>query len=429
MKKILFLTIFSIISLTLFAQTEFENKLSSLKGISEIQKLNTNVYPEKYEMYIEQNVNGTNSDKGKFKQRIIVGFRGYDRPTVIVTEGYSANYALSERFREELSELCNANIIVCEYRYFEKSCPEPLDWQYLTVNNSLDDLHNIRKTFGEIFKGKWLSTGVSKGGSTCTYYRARYPEDVDVSVAYVAPISHAPEDGRHEPFLNKKVGTPAERKAVKDCMTEFMKRKPNLLPMLDTFVVNHKYNFYLPNKNIFDYMVLEYEFSLWQWGTPISTIPSKKENDVVWFNYLIQMVEPSYFSYPSSYLPFFYQVVREFGYYGYDIKNIKKYTDLKSTKDYVNQIMLPQELRDVKFDPTLYKFTEDYLRNNDPKHIFIYGENDPWTASGVADWLNCDNKTNMKVYVQPNGSHLARINNMPSKTKEEIKNKISDWLK
>lgn len=431
MKKFLIVLIFSVFSLTLTAQSETTllDKLSSLKGISDIEKLDSKNYSEKYVMFIEQNINGNSPENGTFKQRVIVGFRGFDRPTILVTEGYSASYATRERYREELSELYNANLVVVEHRYFEKSVPQPTNWNFMTIENSANDLHHVRETFGKIFTKKWVATGISKGGSTCTYYRAFYPNDVDATVAYVAPISHAVIDGRHEKFLLKKVGTKEEREKIKDCQVEFMKRKSKILNMLDTFSVNHNYHYYVPLSQVYDYMVLEYEFSLWQWGTPVSTIPSKGESDIVWFKYIVDMVGPDYFASESDNTPFFYQVLREFGYYGYSLKNIKKYTDLKDTKHYVRDIMVPQEMRNTEFDKTVYKFTEKYLKENDPTLIFIYGENDPWTASGVAGWLNCKKKQNMQVFVQPNGSHLSRISNMPPEMKKQITDKLDKWLK
>lgn len=410
-------------------KSDFLQKLSALKGVSDIEKLNSNVYKEKYVLYFSQNLDPKDPSKGSFKQRVIVGFRGFDCPTVLETEGYSANYSTNQYYREELSELYNANLIVVEHRFFAKSVPEPANWDFMTIENSANDLHNVRETFGKIFKNKWVATGISKGGSTCVYYRAFFPNDVDVSVAYVAPISRALVDGRHEKFLLKKAGTKEERDKIHDCQVEFMKRKPKLISMLDTFSTNHNYKYYRPLTEIYDYMVLEYEFSLWQWGTPVSTIPSKGENDKVWFKYLAETVEPDYFSYPSEYMPFFYQAAKEFGYYGYSTKSIKKYTELKNTKNYVKEIMLPEEMRSVKFDKTVCKFTESYLKKNDPTLIFIYGQNDPWTASGVAKWLNCKKKQNMAVYVQPGGSHLSRITNMPENMRKEITEKLDKWLK
>lgn len=409
--------------------SEFLQKLKALPGVSDITAIRRGPYLEKYELYITQNLDANDPKAGTFKQRLVVGFRGFNKPTVMITGGYSADYALYSYYTEELTEMLEANQVFCEYRYFSKSTPEPCNWDYMTVDNSLADLHNVRVTFGEILKGKWLSTGISKGGSTCTYYRTAYPDDVDASVAYVAPVSKALEDGRHEKFLNKTVGTKADREAMKSVMEELMNRKSRLVPMLDTFCVNRGLKFYIPIDQVYDFEVMELEFSLWQWGKGPNGAPRRVDGDVEWFEYLVAEVEPDYFAYPNSTLPFFYQTLREFGYYGYDYKKLGKNASIKSSKDYVKWVMVPEEMRDVKFSKDLYKRTCAYLKKNDPTHIFIYGANDPWTASGVAPWLDCSKKKNMKIYVQPGGSHLARIGNMPAQTKKEIIARVMGWMR
>ena len=431
--------ILSLFVLNVMAQGEasdFLKQLQSVAGVSEIKSLQSDFFKEKYVMKIEQNLDGQDASKGKFKQRIIVGLRGLDRPTVIVTEGYFAHYALSPSYKEELCQLFDANVVVCEYRYFAESVPsvsgfpnDPHSWDYLTVDNSLSDIHHVRQAMGQIFKGKWISTGISKGGQTTMFYRATYPDDVDVSVSYVAPLNKSVEDGRHEPFLAKKVGTKDEREDVFDAQEELMERKQRLMPRFEQYVKDKNYHYSVSAADVYDYCVMEYPFALWQWGTPTTTIPDDDASDDVWFNYLTNVSSPDYFSSPSDFTPFFVQAARELGYYGYSRKGLKKWQSVKSTKAYLRRIMLPQWLSGIKFDKTLYKRTVKYLKENDPKHIFIYGENDPWSASGVAGWLDCSKKQNMRVYVQPRGSHRARIGNMPEGMKAEIMSRLTEWLK
>lgn len=413
--------------------TEFMKNLCALPGVSDVKKLETTRFPEKYVLKIRQNLDTDNAEAGTFNQRIIVGYVGEDRPTVIVTEGYNADYAMSPSYIEELSDLFDANMVFCEYRYFGESMPKPTDWNFLTVENSLGDLHNVNTTFRKLFKGKWISTGISKGGQTTMFYRTYYPNDVDVSVSYVAPLNKSVEDGRHEPFLRDEVGTKKERKAVHNAQLEMFKRKSSLVEMLEKKVKADGLNFNLPLDEIFDYELMEYPFAFWQWGTPVSEIPSSKDSDEVWFEHLMKVSGPDYFSVPGRYLSFNMQALRELGYYGYEIDpDFKKYCSISSTKDYLRRLMIPEsmgEWRNVSFDPTLYNKTVEYLKNNDPKHIFIYGEIDPWTASGVAGWLDCSGKQNMRVYVQPRGSHKARIGNMPEDMKTEIMERLNGWLK
>lgn len=409
--------------------TEFMKRLCHLGGVSNVSRLDTDKYSEKYVINIQQNVDGNDGTKGTFNQRVIVGFRGYDRPTVIVTEGYSADYSLNSRYEEELTRLFDANLVFCEYRYFSKSVPEPCNWDYMTVDNSLRDLHNVRQTLGEIFQGKWISTGISKGGQTTMFYRATYPNDVDISVSYVAPLNKGVEDGRHEPFLNDEVGTREERTAVLNAQREMLKRKGDLLDKFEKYCSEKGYKYNVGISEIYDYCVLEYPFALWQWGTPISIIPATDASNDTWFDHMIATSSPDYFSCPNQYLPFFVQAARELGYYGYSTEGLEDLIDTKRTKGYLAKLMLPEELNGIKFDKRLHKRTVKFLKKNDPKHIFIYGEIDPWTSSGVAGWLDCSDKLNMRVYVEPRGSHKARISTMPEDTKNEIIGRITKWLK
>ena len=408
-----------------FAQTVLEQKINAISAIKEIRPLETSEFSEKYVTYFTQPLDHRHPEKGSFRQRVIVSHVGFDRPTVIVTEGYGAAYALRSQYREELSKLLNANMIFVEYRYFLESTPEPKDWQYLTAENSADDLHAITTAFKNIYPGKWIATGISKGGQTTLLYRTFYPDDVDISVPYVAPLCYGVEDGRHEPFLHK-VSTPENRKKIEDFQLEALKRKATLLPRFEKYCTEKNYSFRAPIEEIYDYSVLEYSFALWQWGTPISSIPATTASDDEIFSHLLAISEPGYFTADSPNASFFVQAARELGYYGYDVQPFKQYLSIQSSEGYLHRLMLPEELKDMPFDKTLSKKITKFLKKQDPKMIFIYGQNDPWTAAGVT-WLK--NKKNIHVFIQPNGSHLARISTLPEAEKAEVMELINEWLK
>ena len=412
-------------SVSSFAQTVLEQKISAISAIKEIRPLETSEFSEKYVTYFTQPLDHRHPEKGSFRQRVIVSHVGFDRPTVIVTEGYGAAYALRSQYREELSKLLNANMIFVEYRYFLESTPEPKDWQYLTAENSADDLHAITTAFKNIYPGKWIATGISKGGQTTLLYRTFYPDDVDISVPYVAPLCYGVEDGRHEPFLYK-VSTPENRKIIEDFQLEALKRKATLLPRFEKYCTEKNYSFRAPIEEIYDYSVLEYSFALWQWGTPISSIPATTASDDEIFSHLLAISEPGYFTADSPNASFFVQAARELGYYGYDVQPFKQYLSIQSSEGYLHRLMLPEELKDMPFDKTLSKKITKFLKKQDPKMIFIYGQNDPWTAAGVT-WLK--NKKNIHVFIQPNGSHLARINTLPEAEKAKVMELINEWLK
>lgn len=420
----LLLFVLLLASTAVTAQTALQQKLTIVSTIVEIRALESKRFKEKYVTYFAQPLDHRHPEKGSFRQRVVVSHVGFDRPTVIVTEGYGGAYALHPDYREELSRLFNANLIFVEHRYFLESTPEPKDWQYLTAESSADDLHVVRMAFKDIYPGKWIATGISKGGQTALLYRTFYPDDVDITVPYVAPLCYGVEDGRHEPFLQK-VSTPENRRRIEEFQTEALKRKASLLSRFKKYCEEKKLKFRAPIEEIYDYCVLEYSFALWQWGTPIESIPASTEPDDKIFKHLLGISGPDYFVAESSNTSFFVQAARELGYYGYDTRPFKKYLSIKSSKGYLHQLMLPEELKEMPFDKTLSQKIKKFLKKNDPKMIFIYGQNDPWTAAGVT-WLK--GKRNIHVFVEPGGSHLARIGTLPEAEKEKVMKLINDWL-
>ena len=76
-------------------------------------------------------------------------------------------------------------------------------------------------------------------------------------------------------------------------------------------------------------------------------------------------------------------------------------------------------------DKELPESEKSRIHDNDPKMIFIYGEIDPWSAAMVPAFKG---KKNEQIYIQPRGSHRARIGNMPEDMKERILTQMNKWL-
>lgn len=428
-KRFSFLLSFLFVAFAAIAQqNEIEKMLKGIEFVKSFEKLEkADTTRQYYLMKFTQLLDTDNPAAGSFEQRVMLGHRGYDRPVVLVTEGYGADYAFnSPRYMEELTKIMDANIIFVEHRYFLESTPEPCNWDYLTIENSMDDYHSIITCFKPFYGRKWASTGISKGGSTSIFLRAYYPEDLDVSVPYVGPLSCAVEDGRHESFLEQ-VSTKANRDAIRDFQRELFERKERLLPMFDEYCLSKDLTFRVPTSTIYDLLVLEYQFSMWQWGTPVSTIPALDSDDKTILDYFIKMCGPDYFAAQNSIESFFVQAVKDFGYYGYNIEPFRKYVNEKEIEGYLKRVLLPEEFADVEFDDSNYRFVTDFYTENDPEMILVYGEVDPWTASGIT-WLRDRNKENIKVFIQPGGSHRARILNMPEDMKNQILEQLNKWM-
>ena len=402
---------------------ELYQKLCTLKGVITVDSLPSDYSTEKYVVTIRQPLDHKHPEKGSFTQRVVISHEGFDRPTVLVTEGYGGDYALNPRYRDELAGLFQTNTVFVEHRYFSGSVPDSVDWQYLTAQNSASDLHLITTLFKQIYPQKWISTGISKGGQTALIYRAFFPNDVDITVPYVAPVSRSAEDGRHEPFLNV-VGDKKTRQAILSFQREVLKRRGEIIPLLEKFCMEKQLSFRISMNEVLDYCVLEYSFAFWQWGTPASQIPANSATTEVLFKHLTEISGPDYFATGQPTQAFFIQAARELGYYGYDIEPFKDLLFIRTAKDYLQRIMLPEGIT-IQFQPELYKKLTNFIETSDPRLIFVYGEYDPWTSVGIT---KLDGKKNMFVAIQPKGSHRARINTLPDSLRDKVIKTIKLWL-
>ena len=402
---------------------ELYQKLCTLKGVITVDSLPSDYSTEKYVVTIRQPLDHKHPEKGSFTQRVVISHEGFDRPTVLVTEGYGGDYALNPRYQDELAGLFQTNTVFVEHRYFSGSVPDTVDWQYLTAQNSASDLHLITTLFKQIYPQKWISTGISKGGQTALIYRAFFPDDVDITVPYVAPVSRSAEDGRHEPFLNV-VGDKKTRQAILSFQREVLKRRGEIIPLLEKFCMEKQLSFRISMNEVLDYCVLEYSFAFWQWGTPASHIPANSATTEVLFKHLTEISGPDYFATGQPTQAFFIQAARELGYYGYDIEPFKDLLFIRTAKDYLQRIMLPEGIT-IQFQPELYKKLTNFIETSDPRLIFVYGEYDPWTSVGIT---KLDGKKNMFVAIQPKGSHRARINTLPDSLRDKVIQTIKLWL-
>ncbi len=404
---------------------ELQSRIEALEGVVEVTSLPAGEFKEKYEVMLRQPLDWHNPDAGTFQQRVVVMHVGEDRPTMLITQGYGAGFALRPAYREEISRLFDMNMVFVEHRYFDRSMPENPDWRYLTAENSAWDLHAIKTLFATIYPSKWLASGISKGGTTTMLYATFFPGDVDIYVPYVGPVCTSREDRRFKSYLSE-ISTPEKRVVVEAYQREVLRRKADLLPRFEAFCQAQQLSFRIPISEVYDYCVLEYAFSFWQWGHEVDIIPATTASDEELVDHLIRYVGPDYFAEGGENASFFVQAAKELGYYPYDLKPFKREIELRSTRDYLRRIFIPESLRRVKFDKGLYKKMRRYLKQNDPRMLMVYGEDDPWTAPG-AGWA-VRGKENMHYFVDPAGSHRARILTLPEEEQQQAIAILRSWL-
>ena len=377
---------------------------------------NNPFFNKTYEVMIRQYLDYKDTIKGSFLQRVFVSDKSVKSPVVFITEGYTGDYMGNKKYLNELSPLINANQIGVEHRYFGKSVPYPLDWNYLTVENAANDHHRVDQIFKKYYSGKWISTGISKGGFTSLAFRTFFPEDVDGTVAYVGPLNFGVEDGRHEIFL-KHVGTKECREKIQSFQKEILRRRSEMIPLLEKYAVDKKLNFFMDLNKVLDYSVLEYSFSFWQWGNSCNSIPPLTSADTSLFNYFVKIIGPDYFAYDKNgkKSPFFYQAAREEGYYGYDTKPFKGLLSIKNARGYLNRYMVPCNDA-ITFSKKTDLKVKTYLKKRATNVILIYGGNDPWTASSA----NVRSKGNNIKIIKSGGCHNTRISNLTEEQKKEV---------
>jgi hypothetical protein len=382
-------------------------------------------YSEACELYLDQPLDHKNSIGKYFEQRIFVRHRGFDRPTVMVTEGYAADYAGYPGYDEELAEYLDANLVVVEHRFFGKSVPEPKQWEQLNLENATTDLHRINQILKTIYTGPWISTGISKGGQTTIYYRYFYPDDVLVSVPYVAPLNFSVADKRVFHFQDT-VATESCRENLKAIQRDLLGRREVFQKMFaDSSAARHlTFEKVGGIEKAFEYNVLELGFAYWQWY-PINCadLPETGADAKEVFNAFIAAAGYDFFADQSiaGFEPFFYQALTEMGFYSY---NTNDFDDLlQFVKNPGFNHALPDGIV-VDYDNSLNKKVNRWLLKKGNNMLYVYGAYDAWASTAV----QTGKRTNARKFLLAGGSHATRLRNFDETRRNEAIRLIKGWI-
>ena len=375
-----------------------------------------------FELSIRQPIDHADTTKGYFYQKAFLSHQGFDRPTVIETEGYS----LRSNTLSEVTELLQANQLGVEHRYFGRSFPDSIAYEYLNLTQASADLHHIHELFKPVYAGNWISTGVSKGGVSTLYYNYFYPDDVVASVAYVAPIANATEDTRIYTFLDT-VGTDECREKINNFQLQLLKHRDQIMPMLKSYYSKKGHEFtYLSFEEAYEYAALEFSFGFWQWGNSCKSIPKKEATATELALYFLSTNPMSLFSDAGMnyYGPHYYQAATEMGYYGYDITSFKDYLIALPTDSNPSAIFTPNKMV-VPFSDSLNQAFTTWLATEGNHIIYLYGALDTWSACAVTPSEQVD----AKVFMLPNKHHgNANISGMTGAQKKILKASLENWL-
>lgn len=375
-----------------------------------------------FELRIKQPLDHTDPSKGYFYQSAYLLHRGYTAPTVIVTEGYN----LRRHSEYEITKLLDANQLQIEHRFFGKSMPDSLDYRYLNLKQATADYHHIREIFSAMYSGKWLSTGISKGGATTIFYRFLYPKDTDVGVPYVAPINDEFEEDRIYTFLDT-VGTEACRNGILEVQKALLSRREEVLPRVKYFAKGASAEFsYLDFEQAFEFSVLEYPFSFWQTGADCDRIPRPDAPIDTLLEHFLAVSDLTFFADGAmrDYASHYYQSAEEFGYYGYETEELTGLLKTFAPGSHPHAAFTPNHMQ-VEFKPQLLKDLHKWLKKDANHMIYIYGAKDTWSASAVRP----NDKVDSRWFFLKDRAHFdARIRTMNPSEKQELITTLEQWL-
>ena len=396
-------------------------KLKALPDVEEVMpmKVDSKWFEIGFELRVRQPLDHNKPDGKTFLQSVYLSHADYSKPVILVTEGYASRGGPTPN---ELTSLLRGNQVVVEHRFFGKSCPDSLDWKYLTTQQAAEDHHHIVMLLKRIYSGKWVSTGISKGGQTTLFYRYYFPNDVDASVAYVAPVNLSQEDPRIIKFL-RTVGSEQEREKLRQFQITLLKREKEILSLIDELAVKKGYTFSIGKTLAYEYSVLEFPCGFWQYGHSPDEIPPSDASPDSLLASLDRIASLFYYSDKGikMFEPFQYQAYTEIGYYGYDITDLRQY--LSAVKDPTNIILAPKHT-ELEFHPEVMYDIYTWLRDHGSNILYIYGETDLWGATA----MELSGKTNAVKIVKPGGSHTTRIANLPPQQKELVCSTLEHWL-
>jgi hypothetical protein len=364
-------------------------------------------------MEYDQPVDHQNPAGARFKQRLTLLHRDYAAPTVVYNSGY---FVSTRGSRSQLTVLTSGNQLSMEYRYFAPSRPEPADWTKLNIEQAASDQHRITQALkARIYHtNKWLTTGASKGGMTSLFHRRFFPDDVDATVALVAPFDY-PEDAVQSPTNRyiqylENIGTdPTCRQKLKDFQNLALARRDAMKTRMRQAAT---FTEILGEDRALEFAVEELPFIFWQYGSQsrCTTIPASTATDDAVFKFLDDTVDVTSYGDAdlTDYLPYYHQSATQLGY---PISDESYLTGLMYPGQDTAQAYIPANIPTPAYDNgAAMHDVQSWIASSGQRILLIYGQNDPWSAGAV----DLGNATDSFKFISPNGNHGSSIMTLSS---------------
>jgi len=363
-----------------------------------------------------------------FSQFLTLLYRSRTAPVVLATTGYGIGTSPSQG---EPTRILAANQITMEHRFFNTSTPATLDWSKLSIEQAAADEHAVVAALKPLFSGKWLNTGGSKGGMTALFHRRFYPDDVDATLAYVAPINLANGDTRYPPFIDARDST-ATRLALEAWQAACLDRRAELVALLQADAARRGAAFsFLGADRTLEFAVLESPFILWQYSNAslAARVPPATATAQQLYDYLDQVnlgvVDTWSDDTLAYYQAYYQQCASQLGY------PANKESHLTGKLLYPGQdlpaVYPPTGASKAYDNAAAMQGVQAWMNTSAQRVILVYGQNDPWTA-GALDVPPAAVSRGVRKYVAPLGNHGSKLSSLGAADAQEAYALLGQWL-
>jgi hypothetical protein len=399
-------------------------KINSLEGVSAVEIPPQNGYPRAFQIDITQPVDHGSPAGAKFTQRIYLSHVDETKPMVFAPNGYRSTASSGQ----EIAKVLSTNCLNVTHRYFYDSRPDPLNWKYLTVRQSADDHHRIVTLFKTIYRGKWISSGASKSGLTALFHRRYYPNDVDATIAYVAPFTFGIKDNRFPAYLANIGGSDCYSK-LKKIQLYVLKHRTEILKLIDNYIKTRTETYSMERELLMELNIMDYPFTFWQYfSLNCSAIPDTATSSAQEiFNHYTGIVPISLMSDENIafYEPYTYQAITELGAPAYEtgyLKGFLKKVNPDATGNPNYELVSPSGIT-YSFNNGTIPEIYAWLQNSGNKIIYIYGKNDPWSAGAI----ELSGKADALLIIQQGANHRVKIADLDNP--DQVYLALEKWLK
>lgn len=386
-------------------------------GVAVQEQPTKNVGYHYYTLRFTQPVDHAHPEGATFQQEASLLHRdtGTDAPLIVATTGYS-DYIHDSRV--ELTALLAANQVSIEHRYFGESRPEPADWSKLTIEQAAADEHAIIETLRQVYDGAFVTSGASKGGMTAVYHRRFYPDDVEGTVPYVAPISFGAPDERYPAFVAT-LGPGDCHAQVQAVATEMLAHRRAALEAKASALTGMSFTRVAIGPAV-EEAVASLEWQFWQYvGVGgCATVPAVTDDDQTLFAFL-QKASPINADDDNTFFEaYVYQAYAELGFPDGGADYLDPYLRYHDA-DYAGELPTPKPA----YSAAAMQDIDAFVRRDGDRLLFVYGGWDPWTGGK----FGLGGARDSALFVVNEGTHGSKLAGLAEADRTAAFAKLAAW--